>query len=326
MLRLQHRVCLISLTLVAAACAPAPVRGSGGPTVTLVPWPSPTRTTPRSTTVPTVAATIRPGPTATPFKHIVAQNETLLGIAALYGVSLDSLMALNPGLNPFVLSIGQELLIPGPEGTPIGALIPTPTPIPLTLYPPACYRQPAGGLRCLTAIHNPTSQDLENLEVEFSLTDSSGKVVQSARVFPPLNRLVAGGTLPVAAAFPAAAVPGASVAAVVLAVIPARQVEGRYFEAHIERGTEERQEGGRSWLVAGTIEAPAEAPELNRTVILLTAFDDQDQVVGFTEWEADPALKPGETRDFALRVFSLGPEIARVALSSESYALNEPAS
>jgi hypothetical protein len=44
-------------------------------------------------------------------------------------------------------------------------------------------------------------------------------------------------------------------------------------------------------------------------------------VVGFAVWEADPALEPGEQRDFSARVFSLGPEIARVELLVESYRL-----
>jgi LysM repeat protein len=321
---LWHVACLLLTSLTAAACAPVTSYLPAGPTASLAPWPTSTVTRLPPTPVPSVGATIEIGPTSTPFKHVVVQNETLLGIAALYGVSLDNLMAVNPGLDPFVLSIGQELLVPGPEGTPIGSLIPTSTPIPLALQPPTCYRRPSNGVWCIAGIHNPTSQDLENLVVEIRLLDASGNIVQSAQVFPPLNRLPPGETMPVAAAFPDPGPEGGSVSALVLSVIAAREAETRFHAPEIVQTADERQEGGLSWLVRGTIEAGAGNPPTNRTLVLLTAFDDDDRVVGYAVWEAEPMLEPGEARDFAVRVFSLGPEIARVELMAESYELTPP--
>ena len=316
--------CLLPLSVSAASCAGLTSYLPAGPTPSLAPWPSPTVTQLRPTPVPSVAATIEIGATPTPFKHVVVQNETLLGIAALYGVSLESLMGVNPDLNPFALSIGTELLIPGPEGTPIGSLIPTATPIPLALQPPTCYRQASGGAWCLAGVHNPTSQDLENLVVEFRLLNAAGAIVHSAQVFPPLNRLPSGETLPVAAVFRDALPGGGSAAALVLSVIAARQVEDRYHAPEVVQTADDRQEGGLSWLIGGTIEAALETPESNRTLVLVTAFDDADRVVGYAVWEAEPVLEPGEVREFAVRVFSLGPEIARIELMAESYGLAPP--
>jgi LysM repeat protein len=318
---LWHGACLFPLALVVTSCGRIPSLLPIEATASLARWPTATVTQHRATRVPTVPATIQPGPTATPFKHVVAEDETLLGIAALYGISLDSLMAVNPGLNPFVLSIGQELLIPGPEGTPIGALIPTATPIPLTLQPAACYPRPSGGVWCIAGIHNPTSHDLENLVAEFRRTDAAGEVLASARVFLPLNRLPSGSTIPVVASFPDDVSDDHPVSLLVLSVIAARDVETRYTVPTIVRETDERQDGGLSWRLAGTIEADRAVPEANRTLLLATAFDDSGQAVGYAVWEAEPALEPGEVRPFDVRVFSLGPEIARVELMAESYAL-----
>jgi LysM repeat protein len=289
----------------------------------LEPWPSATATRLRPTPIPSVAATPDIGPTATPFKHVVVQGETLGGIAALYGVSLDDLQTINPGLNPFLLSIGQELLIPGPEGTPIGSLIPTSTPIPLALQQPICFRRAPEGVWCIAGIHNPTTQDLENLVAEIRLLDRNGRVVQSQQVFPPLNRLPAGGTMPLAAAFPGLIPQGGSASALVLRVIAARDSEARYLIPRIESSIDERQAGGLSWRVGGTIEGSPESQPFNRTLVLLTGFDDEDRVVGYAAWEADPPLEPGEVRAFELRVFSLGPPLARVELTAEQYALVE---
>jgi LysM repeat protein len=321
MLRLHvHIACLLLVSSIAAACAPLPP-GEAAPTPSLEPWPTATGTPREPSPVPTVAAPMAVGPTATPFKHVVAQGESLLGIAGLYGVSLDSLQAINPGLNPFLLSIGQELLIPGPEGTPIGSLIPTSTPIPLSLQPPSCYPQVTGGLRCLTGIRNPTSQDLENLVVEIRLQDESGDVLQAEQVFPPLNRLPAGETMPLSATFPDPPPKDFFPSALVLSVITARDTEARYDDIVIERTLDERQEGGLSWRIGGTVQAPADMPLDNRTLVLVTAFDDAGRVIGYAVWEADPALEPGDRQDFSARVFSLGPEIARVELLAESYRL-----
>jgi LysM repeat protein len=320
---LRFALCLLSISLLAASCAPMMGVLPAGPTASLAPWLSPTVTDPPATVAPSGTAPIDLRPSPTPFKHVVVLNETLLGIAALYGISLDSLMAVNPDLNPFVLSIGQELLIPGPEGTPIGSLIPTSTPIPLALQPPKCYRQASGGVWCLAGIHNPTTQDLENLVLEMRLEDASGSLVRTAQVFPPLNRLPAGKTMPVAAAFPEAN-EGVSASAPVLSVISAREVETRYSTPELVKTVDERQEGGLSWRVGGTIEVAPAAPAANRTLVLVTAYDASEQVVGYAVWEADPPLEPGETRDFAVRVFSLGPEIARVEMLAETYGITPP--
>jgi LysM repeat protein len=318
---LGHLVCLLLLSVAAAACAGLSSYLPAEPTASLAPWPSPTVTQLRPTPVPSVAATFEIGATATPFKHVVVQGETFLGIAFLYGLEEDALLLANPGIDPGFLSIGQELLVPGPEGTPIGSLIPTATPIPLALQPPTCYRQASGGAWCLAGIHNPTSQDLENLVVEFRLLDPAGEVIESAQVFPPLNRLPPGETMPVAAAFADAPPSGGSAVALVLSVIAAREVEGRYHAPEIVQTADDRQEGGLSWLIRGTIKAAPETPEANRTLVLLTAFDDANQVVGYAVWEAEPVLEPGDVREFAVRVFSLGPEIARIELMAESYGL-----
>lgn len=56
--------------------------------------------------------------------HVVAQGDTLYGIALQYGLDIDALMRANPGLDPQRLQIGQELLIPNP-GVGGGAALPS---------------------------------------------------------------------------------------------------------------------------------------------------------------------------------------------------------
>jgi LysM repeat protein len=97
-------------------------------------------------------AELPPEPTATPRTHTIKKGEDLGGIAYAYRVSLTALMAANPDVNTYALSVGQVLVIPpsseasseneGDEG------IPSPTPVSLELDNPQCYASSDGGVWC----------------------------------------------------------------------------------------------------------------------------------------------------------------------------------
>ncbi len=94
---------------------------------TALPVASPTRT---ETPTPLPTETPTPEPTATPTTgprvHIVQKGDVLSSIALQYGVSIEDILAANPGLTErSILSIGQEIVIPpanrapeAPAGTP----------------------------------------------------------------------------------------------------------------------------------------------------------------------------------------------------------------
>jgi len=73
--------------------------------------------------------------------HTVGQSETLLGIAAEYAVTLNDIYALNPGISPQFLQIGEVLRIelgpptPTPTSTPRPTATPLPYPAPVLLGP-----------------------------------------------------------------------------------------------------------------------------------------------------------------------------------------------
>ena len=62
-----------------------------------------------------------PGSLAAPIQPMsvyeIRQGDTLLALAGEYGITLDALQAANPGLEPTRLQIGQQLLIPSPDGS-----------------------------------------------------------------------------------------------------------------------------------------------------------------------------------------------------------------
>jgi len=79
-----------------------------------------------------VAATVTAAPPLTPtlgssHKYVVASGDTLTAIASKFDVSVADLVAANKLTNQDVLSLGQELIIPGGPLTPTPTLVPIPT-------------------------------------------------------------------------------------------------------------------------------------------------------------------------------------------------------
>ncbi len=104
--------------------------GVGGVLVTIYPQP----TMPGVATIapPVEQVTIAPTPAIEPTaaprltQYVVQPNDTLWDIAIRFGFStLDPILAVNPGLNPDFLSLGQTIQIPGTDFVPAPGAAPT---------------------------------------------------------------------------------------------------------------------------------------------------------------------------------------------------------
>jgi LysM repeat protein len=104
---------------------PSPTAGVT-PSPSAIPTPTPTPT-PSASTAPTAAPNTTPPPT--PLIYIVRLGDTMISIAATYGVSLEDLIAANPQIrDPSLIYAGNEITIPTPRPSP--AVSPTPSAAP----------------------------------------------------------------------------------------------------------------------------------------------------------------------------------------------------
>jgi LysM repeat protein len=120
----------------------------------------------------------------TPIVHQVREGETLIYIAMKYGVSSEEIIEVNALVDPDVLAVGQELIIPAPELEPTdepnaatltppavqGALPPSVTPVPTSPTEPrpspTASATPAGEYHLeITQILAPGRQETEVLEL-----------------------------------------------------------------------------------------------------------------------------------------------------------------
>lgn len=80
--------------------------------------------------IPGATDSFQPAPSAGGTRYTVRPGDTLSAIGARFGVSYMSIARANNIANPNLIRVGQQLVIPGRNGTPSPAPAPTPAPSP----------------------------------------------------------------------------------------------------------------------------------------------------------------------------------------------------
>ncbi len=134
--RFQHTVSSLRLSAVFAALVFLatlwllwPFRGDSERPGYFVPTLTPTVTRAVAERKPT-PTTFVPTITPLPLTHVVEEGEVLGLIAEHYGTTLEALLQANSLEDSDLISIGQELIIVDPQGTPLVVVVPPPTPTP----------------------------------------------------------------------------------------------------------------------------------------------------------------------------------------------------
>ncbi|MFH1524264.1 MAG: LysM domain-containing protein, partial [Chloroflexota bacterium] len=231
---------------------------------------------------PSLTPTLIPGlteiilPTPTIFTYAVAANDTLIGIAQRYGVTLEALVAANPGVQPTALTVGTELVIP--TGSEISGE-PTPTPAAPAVLQARCWPELDGGLWCFALVRNDYAETLENLSAQFTLSNASGRELASQIVYGLLDILPPGASMPLAAHFAPPAPADAGLRAQVLTAIRLLPGDVRYLPVMLENTLVSVEASGRSAQVSGRVILTG-AGTANTLWVLATAYDGAGNVIG----------------------------------------------
>jgi hypothetical protein len=170
--------------------------------------------------------------------YTVREGDTLLGIAIDFGVDLGDLQAANGGIDPRTLQIGQQLIIPpprplSPDETPsVNSILPTPTPLAITIQPPTCYPTQGGGVTCLGEIPNTLGVPLERVSVIVQLLNADGTEQMISAIEQRVIRV--GDTAPFRAQFPNDPMRGDyQVGVVVLSADESKNIDQRFVTLQV---------------------------------------------------------------------------------------------
>ncbi|MBN2047863.1 MAG: LysM peptidoglycan-binding domain-containing protein [Anaerolineaceae bacterium] len=319
-----HRLAVFAILLISlvwlAGCAADPVltplqtatAGEMPPQTTLKPYATITPSA-TATPLPPGTATPLPSPTATPRTHVVALNETFGSIALRYGITIEMVQNANPDVDPYVLKVGQTLIIPAGAPMPTEQY-PTPTPVAVTLSEVQCAPDSEGGLWCFLSARNQQAIDLESISALVRLGGKGSSETTTRMAYAPLNLLKSGERMPLGVYFNVDelnALPfGApySASAELTSALPLSPGSSRYLPLELSNQVTDPRADGLSAEVSGDLSlAPTEGDPVPAQTIwaAAAAYDAQDRLIGFRRWENQSALNPGETLFFRLRVYSI---------------------
>jgi LysM repeat protein len=314
---------ILLLTIVtlamAAGCAPSGASSGRLATSTLRPYATATASVQPSPIEMSTISTPTPGPTATPFVHVIQDGDTLIYIAYLHGVTVEALLAANPGTDPRFLIVGTELIVPLPGTEDVEEPLPLVTPMPVPLGPVDCYRTLTNGLWCITTAEGRSDGAAEGLAASIKLYDARGEEIASETAYGPLNLLEPGKAMPLGAFFAPPAPEYSQVQATLLTAFEYIDEEDRYLSVEVALDVLDALPGATRWHLAGTVSlASWESRVAERISLLVIARSSRGDVVGFNIWESPGSVAPGEQVAVELDLFSLGAPIASVETLAEA--------
>lgn len=315
----------ITISLFVASCTPdlspqtLPATAFSTPELTLYRTHTPTQTPEEVDDL--MPFPITPAPTATPFTHKVAKDETMLGIALKYGIKLEDLLAANPAVNPRMMSVDTILLIPLPVSESEPTL--TVTPLPLLIGTPSCYPSADQNYTCLVEVRNTLTQAVENLSVWLGISDQD-QLLASQVIYPALDQLPAGQRITLLADFPGPFSANLKPRARILTAVPVVEQDMRYLPTEFQlqqvdiasTGLQAQLTGQVSWQI---LQSPP-----GMIYVFATAFDASGNPVGVRKLEIRPVCSqtdptvPCTLLELEMMVYSLGPEIHSIEVLVEA--------
>ena len=303
------------------ACTPEIPTATITPTGVIDLTPFRTRTsTPTITLTPQGLPTATPKPTITPTPRVyeIHANDTLLSIAYYYGITLEELQAANPDVDPALLTIGSQLIIPpgrAPTGTP---LVPTPTPFGVTTGEVNCFSGRSGGLHCFVLVENDRKNPAQYLSSSISLVNAEEEILLTKVIPLALKILKPGDRVPFYAYFPSPLPAYTSVDFELLTAVKATTGNENSFALEIEVVDSAISDDGSSALITGTAKPVSDNTELSVITLVAVAYDGDAKVIGMrrVEQQIDPTTMT--SFPFSIQVYSDVGVIAEVEVFGEA--------
>lgn len=272
--------------------------------------------TPTVTSTPANAptATLAPTQTPTPRVYTVKDKDTMSVIAFRNGLTLEELKAANPGVDPYLLTVGMTLYIPAPANVSATAQAPTPTPVPLTIGSVDCLAISTGGSYCFAVVNNSQSFDIGSISAEFRLTNPVDGSVLTRPATLPAARIGAGSSTVLFAFFAPPVFSNPQVQVTLLTASQAGSTPANQPLIIISDPAVKIAADGLSAVVSGQVSVEAGSADAGGVWVTAAAFDVKGMVIGVRRVELVESVKAGSSTMFEMVIYSLGGKIDRVEL------------
>ena len=309
-----------------AQCAEAEVEPT--PVVTNPPTETPVIEVSLETVVPPTAVFTQPTitplpplptltvtPTPTPIVYLVQEGETLLEIAILNGTTVEEITAVNPGMNPDFLQIGQAVVLP-PPATPVAQVVQgTAVPAHVTITQIQTYQTSVGSMWVLGEVSNDGTLPVELVQVAIELVNIEGEVVGSFVVWTAVSLIQPGTIVPFGGLVsevpnnlqqPKVTITGGNS----VVDLGSRSVDVNVVETAVTDQSERVE-------LTGSVQNNGEQP-VNQIRLTATFYNDQDQITGFQQQVLSQTLQPGEMAEFTLNAAPPGSRTSRAVINVEA--------
>jgi LysM repeat protein len=289
-----------------ATIALAVVNETDAPTATPAPY------TPAPTPTPTV--------TPTPVFHTIAAGQSLLTIANQYNVTIASLQEANGILDPRMLQVGQQLIIPREEEALVAVdSTPTPTPLPVAIENLHFTENTIGGVWIMGEVHNTTGTALEQVRVGATLVDAAGAALVESQTLVALDLVDLDERAPFAILFGSAPESFDQYQAYPVSAVPA--YVGSYYRDLAVEEIQTESERYASYTITGLVRntGPEEAVDVQ---VVLTAYDPMDRVIAVQKITPSHNVVPrGGTTTFTAVLAPVGGPVERIHAEAQGRRL-----
>ncbi len=263
--------------------------------ITLATKAPPTAVVQQTTPTPRPAPTTTPSPT--PIIYLVAEGDTLLGIAIARDTTVEEIKALNPEVQPQLLQIGQALILPPPVVADYAGLVGTAVPVQVRVRQIQVYRTPVGAVWLLGEVVNDGDTPVDNVTLTLELPDAAGGPSATAVAWASAAIIPPGGVSPFGVLL---AAPPAEWGAPLIAVSGGDAVVdlgSRYLDLAVGDTAVSAQSDRAE--ISGQVQNVGETAA--QVIVVASLYDAQGNLAGFQQMTLPDVLLAGETRPFTMQ-------------------------
>lgn len=253
---------------------------------------------------PTPLPTATPTPTPTPIVYVIKEGDTIWSIAYLNGTIPDDLLAKNRDVNPDLLKIGQELLLPPPATPLYETVAETPIPTALRVSQLRLFETPIDSVWVLGEIENLGNLPADNVAIQVALQNGDGETIVEGTNWVVGNWIGAGESAPFAILLDVFDDEPLQPTASIVSGENVFNLGARTLDFTVQDIGFETT--GSGVVISGEITNTAELPARNIDVIA-SIYDTSDALVGFAQIQlAQDALDPQSSLPFRVETTVLG--------------------